>query len=277
MKDNECVQFLQWALPQMHMRWPGFRKVRSQVCKRIERRMRQMHIDGFPAYKTYLHQHSQEWLVLNELSRITISRFYRDKAVFAYLMQQILPDLAQQVMARGDTRLKIWSAGCASGEEPYTVSLMWWLQLHSNFPDIELSVTATDAGDIMLTRAQQACYSFSSIKNLPPPWRELAFRVKNESYCLKPQFRQGVQFFQQDIRAQTPEDRFDLVLCRNLVFTYFDSPLQQRVLERVQNSVRNGGVLVTGIHENLPPGSAAFVALSERLKIYQKTGNPSCA
>ncbi|MGD8595209.1 MAG: chemotaxis protein CheR, partial [Gammaproteobacteria bacterium] len=91
MNDNECVQFLQWALPQLHMRWPGFRKVRAQVCKRIDRRLRQLAIEDIHTYKTYLHEHKLEWRVLDELCRITISRFYRDKAMFGFLTEHVLP------------------------------------------------------------------------------------------------------------------------------------------------------------------------------------------
>ena len=289
MNDNECVQFLQWALPQLHMRWPGFRKVRAQVCKRIDRRLRQLAIEDIHTYKTYLHEHKLEWRVLDELCRITISRFYRDKAMFGFLTEHFLPTLAKNALMHHDNRLNAWSAGCASGEEAYTVSLIWLLRLQASFADLNIAITATDASDQMIARAQRACYAYSSIKSLPPQWREQAFRQQQcrtlplpaqqfpthqESYYLKPEFRQSVQFMRQDIRRQTPNARFDLVLCRNLVFTYFDIPLQCRVLEHIQQILKPGGALVIGIHENLPPGTAQFSVWSERLKVFKKTVNP---
>ncbi len=85
MKDPECIRFLQWALPQLHMRWPGFRKVRAQVCKRIGRRMTGLGLSEFSSYRSYLEETPEEWSTLDTLCRITISRFYRDRDVFEHL------------------------------------------------------------------------------------------------------------------------------------------------------------------------------------------------
>jgi chemotaxis protein methyltransferase CheR len=273
MKNNDCVQFLQWALPQLHMRWPGFRKVRSQVCKRIDRRLRQLAIDDIQTYRNYLQQHKQEWQVLDELSRITISRFYRDRAVFEFLTQQVFPELAKNVLMRHDKQLKVWCAGCASGEEAYTLSLIWLLQLQAHFADLKIAITATDVSADIITRARRACYAYSSVKNLPAPWREQAFRTQQQSYCLKPVFQQPVRFLQQDIRRQIPDDCFDLIVCRNLVFTYFDTPMQCRILEQIEHAFNPGGALIIGIHESLPPCATQFSICSERLKVFRKTNH----
>jgi chemotaxis protein methyltransferase CheR len=92
--DQECVEFLQWALPRMQMRWSGFRKVRRQVCRRIQRRMQVLEKD-VQGYREFLEAEPEEWDVLDALCRITISRFYRDRAVFAYLQTTVLPALAE--------------------------------------------------------------------------------------------------------------------------------------------------------------------------------------
>ena len=127
MKNHDCTVFLQWALPQLHLRWQGMRKVRGQVCKRIQRRLRDLALPDMAAYRAYLTNHPEEWRVLDEYCRITISRFYRDRAVFDYLQQTLLPKLAQQAMDQGDPTLRCWSAGCASGEEAYTLKILWEL------------------------------------------------------------------------------------------------------------------------------------------------------
>jgi len=269
MKDEDCVQFLQWALPQRQMRWAGFRKVRAQVCKRLDRRLRQLQLHDVHAYQTHLQTHPEEWEVLDALSRVTISRFYRDKLLFQYLGSDVLPELARQALGRGATRLKVWSAGCAGGEEAYSVSLLWLLQLQNDFPTLPIAITATDAGEDMLARARHGCYAYSSIKNLPSSWKEMGFSREQNQYCLKPPYRQPVTFLQQDIRQTTPGQDFDLVLCRNLAFTYFDTPLQCVVLEQIQRAIVPCGVLVLGIHENLPDCAQGFSTWSERLKIYR--------
>ncbi|UCG87869.1 MAG: chemotaxis protein CheR, partial [Gemmatimonadota bacterium] len=122
MRDNDCVAFLQWALPRMQLQWPGFRKVRRQVCKRISRRMQELGIASTAAYRSFLRSNPAEWRTLADLCRVTISRFYRDKAVFHTLASSVLPELMEQAESRGDEVLTAWSAGCGSGEEPYTVA-----------------------------------------------------------------------------------------------------------------------------------------------------------
>ncbi|WP_455202591.1 CheR family methyltransferase [Kaarinaea lacus] len=264
------MQFLQWALPRMHMRWPGFRRVHKQVCKRLDQRLTQLKLADVNAYRHYLDAHREEWTVLDGLSRVTISRFYREKAVFHFLEQQVLPELVQQVIERGDKTLKVWSIGSASGEEPYTIAIIWELQISNHYPDTELSILATDADPILIQRSQQACYPYSSIKNLPETWPKIAFDELENNYCLKPEFRRYVRYLQQDIRDAITNEHFDLVLCRNLVFTYFDEALQHKLLGKIARVLQPNGALVLGIHEYLPDDDNVFATWSEKLRVYRK-------
>ncbi|MGD2075189.1 MAG: CheR family methyltransferase [Gammaproteobacteria bacterium] len=270
MRDEQCVAFLQWVLPQLHMRWPGFRKVRGQVCKRLQRRIRQLGLESVGDYRRYLLQDPAEWKALDALTRVTVSRFYRDKMVFRYLAEAVLPTLAQQALTRGRDRLLVWSAGAGAGEEPHTLSVVWHLQLQPRFPCLRLRVIATDADAHMCRRAEQACYPYSSIKNLPAEWRDRVFTRQADCYCLKAAYRHDVDFRVQDIRQATPAERFDLLLCRNLVFTYFAEELQRRLLERMKTRMNAGGALVIGIHEALPSRVEGFGVWSERLRVFRR-------
>ncbi len=270
MKDSECVQFLQWALPRLHMRWPGFRKVRAQVCKRIDRRMQQLAIDNVANYCTYLDNHPDEWTLLNALSRVTISRFYRDKAMFAFLEHDLLPALARQATERQQNCIKVWSAGSCSGEEPYTIALIWKLRIQSQFPHLRLQIIASDVDANLNRRAKTACYLYSSIKNLPADWREQAFLKQDDVFCLKPEYRGDVEFIEQDIREEMPAGQFELVLCRNLVFTYFEEGQQREILDRISDRMQPGGALVIGIHEELPKDVKGFSVWSDRLRVFRK-------
>lgn len=270
MRDDECIQFLQWALPQLRMRWSGFRKVRGQVCKRITRRMTQLGIDAITDYRDYLGKHEAEWRVLDDLCQVTISRFYRDKLMYRFLAREVLPNLAQQALNQGEDYLRVWSVGCGSGEEPYTIALIWRLQVQSHFPDLSLRLVATDVNPVMRQRVADACYAYSSVKNLPADWRDTAFIQDAKRYCLKAEYRRGIRFTQQDVRETNPTETFDLVLCRNLVFTYFEEDLQCSILDRMQNVLRPDGVLVIGIHEHLPEEVDGFSEWSAKLRIYRK-------
>jgi hypothetical protein len=127
MTDADVVAFLQWALPTLRMRWPGFRKVRGQVRKRLARRLRELDLETLRDYEAHLEAHPEEWATLDGFCRITISRFYRDRGVFDTLRDRVLPDLGSIAEARRASVIRAWSAGCASGEEPYSLSLAWEL------------------------------------------------------------------------------------------------------------------------------------------------------
>lgn len=156
-RDQECVQFLRWALPSLGLRWSGLRKVRRQVCKRISRRMQALGLANVRAYRSYLQANADEWPVLASMCRISIW------SVFEYLAALILCRLAATAHAAGQSTLRCWSAGCASGEEPYTLALLWRLCLLPRFPDLNMHITATDCDAHLLKRAKRACYPASSV------------------------------------------------------------------------------------------------------------------
>lgn len=270
MKDAECVAFLQWALPRLGMRWPGFRRVRAQACKRIQRRMQELGCTDVGAYRRHLETHAGEWEVLDGLCRITITRFYRDRRVFEVLLREVLPELARAAQARGARSLRVWSAGCGSGEEPYTLSIGWQQVLAARFPGLALDVLATDADPVLLQRAAAAEYGWSAVRNLPAPWRETAFEHRDGSFRLHPAFRAPARFLCHDVRTPPPESGFDLILCRNLVFTYFEPDLQRRLAAEFREHLVPGGVLLLGVHETLPEGAPGYEVISGRLALYRR-------
>lgn len=272
MNDVECVRFLQWALPQMGLRWPGFRRVRRQVCRRVAARMQQLGLSQAPAYAAYLERNPTEWERLEALCGVTISRFYRDRAVFDHLTERILPDLARA--AGPDGTLRAWSAGCASGEEPYTLALIWEMRFAAQYPNLKYGVLGTDREAELLARAARACYRRSSLRELPAAWIERAFERVDDEWCLSPALRNAVQLELQDLRKTLPVGPFALILCRNLAFTYFDDAEQRRVLEALAARLAPEGYLVTGAHERLPEGQQAVHAIAEARCIYRKRGSP---
>jgi chemotaxis protein methyltransferase CheR len=269
---DDCTAFLQWALPRLGMRWPGFRRVRSQVCKRIGRRIRELELDGFAGYREYLESHDGEWRRLDGLCRITISRFWRDRSVFGAILDNVLPTLAAEAADRGAATLRSFSCGCASGEEPYSLAIGWRLGLGSRYPGLDLSVVAADADPQMLKRAKRAVYPEGSLRDLPSRWRAHAFSACEDGLRLGDEFRRDVTFLCQDVREQVSEGPFDLVLCRNLVFTYYREPLQVEIAGRLAQVLRPGGALVVGSHESLPKGASWFEPWGLHRAIYRRIG-----
>jgi chemotaxis protein methyltransferase CheR len=270
MTDEDCIAFLQWALPRLERSWAGYRKVRGLVCKRLGRRLRVLGLADVAAYRSRLEAEPGEWKELDSILGIPVSRFYRDRGVFASLESAVLPALARAAPRAARTTIDCWSAGCASGEEPYTLSVVWHLRLQPAFPQLTMRVVATDMDATLLTRAERGCYLASSLKELAPDLVSRAFETRDGELCLKPQFR-DVTLMRQDLRTGMPDGPFDLVLCRNVVLTYYAAPVQLEFMRRIADRLRPGGALVVGMHESLPPEISYFKPWPGARGVYVRT------
>jgi chemotaxis protein methyltransferase CheR len=239
------------------------------VYRSIERRLAELGLADLTTYRVYLESHEAEWRVLDVLCRIPISRFYRDKAAFQHLETVVLPELGRAIAARGEDELRCWSIGCASGEEPYTVALIWRLAVAPEFPRLRLRVLGTDTDRDALARAARGAYPSHTLRDLPPPMRARAFSESATGFVLDAEYRAGVEFLEQDVRVAMPDGPFHLVLCRNLVFTYFDADLQRQTLGRIVARLVPGGALMLGTTESLP-GDDGLAPWSRRLRVYRR-------
>ncbi len=228
--------FLRWALPRLGYRCEGFRRVRRRVLRRIERRLRELGLKDFDAYRRLLEGTPAELATLDGLLNITISKFYRDRALFDHLRREVLPGLRRR-------HGRCWSAGCASGEEPYTVAIL----------ARGLEIVATDRDPVLLERARAGIYRASSLEDLPEADRARAFAAADGAFRLRDGFRANVEFRLMDLRREMPEGPFDLVFCRYVAFTYFDEERQRKVLEGIAERLAPDGLLAIGRHETLPP------------------------
>lgn len=267
MQDRDCAAFLQWALPQLERRWSGYRKVRRLVCKRLAQRLKALGLADLDAYRRHLAARPEEWRELDALCGIPVSRFFRDRDIFDALEQEVLPALAETAASRG--AIEAWSAGCASGEEPYTLALIWAVRLQPRFAGMGLRIVATDSDAAVLRRARAGCYARSSLKELPGDLRAQGLEERDGTWCIRDRFR-VVDFVQQDLREAMPDGPFDLILCRNIVLTYYAPVLQEALMARIVGRLRPGGALVVGAHESIPPGVPDFLAWPGMRTIYRK-------
>ena len=246
MRDADCIDLVRWAAGEVGLRAEGFRRVRDQVCRRLVKRMAALGL-GPQGYRAFVAAHPEERAVLEDLCRVHVSRFHRDRAVFEALCERVLPALAGH-----SPTLRVWSAGCAGGEEPYSLALLWHLRVAEQFPDRRLQIVATDADPASLERARRACYPRASLRELPAGWCERAFVASNEGLCLRAELRAGVELRLADLRREAPAGPFHLILCRNLAFTYFAEAEQRAVAARLAALLVPGGALVIGARERLP-------------------------
>lgn len=265
-----CVAFLKWCLPHLGLRWGGYSRVHRIVCRRLGRRLAELGLGALSQYRAWLAAHPDEWAHVEAMCRIPISRFYRDRDVFQAIATTIFPAAAEIARCSGLKSIRCWSAGCASGEEPYTLLLIWHFLVARAWLQLGLRLIATDADDVAISRARVACYGPSSLKDLPQVWVEQAFQRANSLLCLNSSFRDRVDFRRQDITQGMPLEPFEIILCRNLVFTYFDEIQQQRLLADILDRLAPGGFLILGKHEALPPGSTGLQQVAPHLPVYRR-------
>ena len=268
MSSDECVRLLKSWLPRLGYRWAGYRKVHRTICKRLHRRLRELGVSSLGAYQERLELDPAERSRFDAMCRIPISRFYRDRSVFDALRFTVLPNLVKQVATRPDSKIRCWSCGCASGEEAYSLRIIWEFSISPG--TVRYHILATDADPVMLQRAERGCYKPGSLRELPTLLCDRAFTRSEQLYCVRPEFKSALTFQQQDVRSTLPNRTFDLILCRNVVLTYVERSLQLQVMTRLADRLEAGGFLVIGRQEHLPSGLPNIARESPELPIYRK-------
>jgi chemotaxis protein methyltransferase CheR len=254
MTDADLVRFLEWSVTLLGLRWTGLRAFRGTVRKRLTKRLRELRLPDLAAYRAFVEREPAEAARLEAMCRIPISRLYRDAGVFDLLATELLPERARIAEREGRSAVRIWSAGCASGEEPTTLAIVWHVDVAPAHPSLSLELVATDADEGMLARAERGAYGPGSVRELPARLLERAFRREGSLYVARPELRRGITFRREDLRRAMPDGPFDVVLCRNMLLTYIDESQHLPLLQAIIARLLPGGVLVVGSRETMPVG-----------------------
>jgi chemotaxis methyl-accepting protein methylase len=242
---------------------------RRGVRRKIERRIIEIGLPNFDEYLLKVQKDPEEQSYLSKILTVTISRFFRDKKAFDLLEYSIIPTIIKN--KKGKDGFKFWSIGCASGEEPYSLLLLWKEKFENNFPSIHLSILATDINEKLLERAREGRYKKSSLKEVPVEVLRRFFKIGNGFYIFEQSIREGVEFRRHDIIHEEPFLGMDIVFCRNLAFTYFSKESQMSVLKKIVSSLNEEGYLTIGKDESLPfTYPTLFVPIFPTERIYQK-------
>jgi chemotaxis protein methyltransferase CheR len=241
MDDNDFRELLKY----FNRPWQGYRKVRKGVIKRLRRHMTELDCTNLGDYIAVLEQNQAAYQMCQAYLRVTISRFCRDKQVWRHLENRLLPELA----AHYPSELKVWSAGCACGEEPYSLAILWdRLQIPT-----ALKITATDADPLNLERARKGVFGKSSLKALSPECISSCFRRLNaKHYSILPHLQENISWYVHDLLDTPPQRQFHLIFLRNNLLTYYQQPTLGPAAERIVETLMSGGLLVIGAHERLP-------------------------
>ncbi|MBW2170612.1 MAG: hypothetical protein JRF69_01300 [Deltaproteobacteria bacterium] len=237
--------------------WDGYRKVRRGVKKRVTRHMQQANCRTMQAYFSLLNQNKEARKHFNCLMTVSISRFFRDRQLWEVMETEILPAFIQE----DHNRVKIWSAGCACGEEVYSLRILWETvgRRYSRLPELE--VLATDMNPSYLEKARTGVYSRSSLKELPEAMGAQFFLSVQEekSYKVSERLKEGIIWRGHNLLFDSPGTNFHLVFLRNSLLTYYEDELEIPAFRKVVSSMAQDGLLVIGSHEKIPTGNWGLV------------------
>ncbi|HEY0543910.1 MAG TPA: CheR family methyltransferase [Pyrinomonadaceae bacterium] len=245
----------------------------STILRRITRRMAVTHNPDLHDYAQYLEMHPEEVQELVRAFLIKVTGFFRDPEAYEYLRTYILPELIERGRTRGRV-LRLWSAGCATGEEPYSLALLLADLLGPELPEWSLRIFATDLDEGAVNFSRRGLYPTNVLQDLPDDYRERYFEQADQGYRIIKPLRQMVIFGHQDLSRGTPFPRIDMVVCRNLLI-YLKPELQQAILDLFAYSLhQTNGYLFLGKAETARPTKATFEIVSKKWKIYRCMGGP---
>jgi two-component system CheB/CheR fusion protein len=238
----------------------------SSLKRRILKQMEMRQIDRFSDYSDYLQVHPEEFTTLFNTILINVTSFFRDKAAWSYLQNQFFPTFINQ--KNPQEPIRIWSAGCASGEEAYTLAIILTEILGIEVFRQRVKIYATDVDEEALGEARRACYRFQKLENLPEAIQSKYFEpVSDQHYIFRPDLRRSVIFGRHDLCRDAPISRLDLLVCRNTLM-YFNAKTQARILKRFHFALNSTGILFLGKAEMLLNQGNLFAPVNLQHRIF---------
>jgi two-component system CheB/CheR fusion protein len=242
----------------------GYKK--SSLRRRIQRRMEEVNIDGFAAYLAFLSEKSDEFAQLLDTVLINVTSFFRDTEAWEALRTHVVP----QLMARAGTerQLRVWSVGCATGEEPYSLAMAF---AEAFGPDVcnRLKIYATDLDEDALRLARHATYAPRDVEGVPPELLAKYFDRTPNHYVFQRELRKCVIFGRHNVVHDAPIIRIDLLVCRNLLI-YLETDTQNQVLPRLHYALGEDGLMFLGKAETQLARSRLFEPVDLKHRIFRK-------
>ncbi len=240
------------------------------IVRRLTRLMATSGSETLRDYLRHLAAHPEAYQRLVSTFLIKVTEFFRDPALFAQLRETILPELIANAR-KNRSELRLWSAGCATGEEAYSVAIALAELLGDEVETMPIRIFATDLDAEAIAFARRGIYPASALKEMAPELVAKYFLRIDDTYQIKKRIRNLTVFGEYDLGQRAPFPRIDLVLCRN-VLIYFTKDLQQRTLQLFAFSLRPDGYLILGKSETANPLPRYFTTVQPALKIFQRQG-----
>ncbi len=267
-ENPDLENLLQYIKSNRSFDFSGYK--RASLSRRIRKRMQSISIESYAEYLDYLEVHPNEFVELFNTILINVTAFFREPQAWEYIVSEIIP----RILANKNSSkpIRIWSAGCASGEETYTIAILLAEVLGMQEYTQRVKVFATDVDMEALNYARQSNYTTKQVENVPPAILEKYFERINNHFSVQKELRRGVIFGRHDLVQDAPISRIDLLICRNTLM-YFNSETQSKILDRFHFALNHGSFLFLGKAEMLFSRNHLFSALDLRQRIFTKIPN----
>jgi two-component system CheB/CheR fusion protein len=268
MANNEQAQFealLELLREHRGFDFTGYK--RGTLTRRFQKRMDALDIQTYEAYSSYLLREPAEFDLLFNTVLINVTQFFRDGVPWQYMSEEIIPQIIGA--KRHEEPVRIWSAGCATGEEAYTLAMVFAESIGIDEFLRRVKIYATDVDEDALMGARSASYSARDIEPVPGVLQERYFDRRGATYQFKKKLRRSLIFGRNDLTADAPISKVDLLVCRNTLM-YFDSKTQARILNRFHFALNEGGFLVLGKAETLTSHGNKFEPVDFQRRVFAK-------
>ena len=256
LRDQQGIDFREYKAP--------------TIMRRLQRRFVDTGQHSLSEYIEYLHSHPAEYQRLVGSLLIKVTEFFRDPELFEYLRQRVLPELIAQAR-EGEKSLRIWSSGCATGEEAYSLAMLLDDALGRERDRFHVRIFATDLDSEAIANARRGRYGAKAVANVPAGLRERYLAQADGGYEVTKDIRALVVFGEHDVAQRAPFPNVDLLVCRNMLI-YFTPELQRRALQLFAFSLRRGGYLALGKSETTRPLPEFFAIEQPKLKVFKRVG-----
>jgi two-component system CheB/CheR fusion protein len=263
--DPEWPGLLEYLLNARGFDFHGYKS--ASLARRIRKRMESVSLDSFSDYREYLETHPNEFATLFNTILINVTGFFRDPAAWDAVRAMAV----QEIFAArsGGEPIRAWSAGCASGEEAYTIAMILAEELGLDQFRERVKIYATDVDDDALNTARQAAYSDRQVEGVPPELLDRYFDQVDGVHVFRKDLRRQVIFGRHDLINDAPISRIDLLTCRNTLM-YLNAETQARVLTRLHFALNEGGFLLLGRAETLMAHGHSFIPVDVKRRLSRK-------
>ena len=263
--DTGFVGLLEHLTHHRGINFSGYKQ--PGLSRQVMNRIRAAGVADCVAYRAYLDGHPEEYTTLFDSILINVTGFFRDEAAWAYVRETLLPKLL--AIKPAEEPIRVWSAGCASGEEVYTLAMLFAEAVGLEAFCHRVKIYATDVDEEALTQARQGAYNDEDLEFIPASLRTRYFETAGSRHVFRRDLRRVIVFGRHDVLQDAPISHVDLLVCRNTLM-YFDSEAQGRILARFRMALVEAGYLFLGKAELIPAHIQVFHPVNLKHHIFQR-------